>query len=264
MKWYAQWPVIGTIIMMPAVAFCFAGYAGKPPKEKAPVSEQTETAAPAKDQHATMPREKAPTHVGKVVETLDAKDYTYVLLEKKDGEKHWFAIPAAKVMVGQELELMQGMEMGQYTSKILNRTFENMNFSGGIVIKEDDESIKKRAHSAIVTETTEAPIKVEKATGANAFTVEELYVKKAELAGKNIIVRGKVVKVSAGIMGKNWVHLRDGSGDQSKGTHNLIVTSKDVPAVGDVVTMTGDFFGDKDFGSGYKYDVIIENAVIKK
>jgi len=77
-------------------------------------------------------------------------------------------------------------------------------------------------------------------------------------------VRGKVAKVSAGIMGKNWIHLQDGSGNQKKGTHNLVVTSQDLPAVGDVVTMGGTFYKDKDFGSGYRYDVIVEEAVIKK
>lgn len=264
MKWYAQGPVIGAIVMMPAVGFCFASYLGKAPKQKEPGSEQTQPAPAVMDRQVMMPKEKAPTHVGKVLEAIDAKDYTYILLEKKGGEKHWFAIPAAKVTVGQEVELMQGMEMGQYTSKILNRTFENMNFSGGLVVREDDEAIKKRAHSSVVDESAEPPVKVDKATGANAFTVEELHAKKVDLAGKSITVRGKVVKVSTGIMGKNWVHLRDGSGDQSKGTHNLIATSKDVPAVGDIVTLTGDFSTDKDFGSGYKYDVIVENASIKK
>ena len=73
------------------------------------------------------------------------------------------------------------------------------------------------------------PIKVEKAKGADACTVSEAYENAGKLDKKTVVVRGKVVKVSKGIMGKNWVHLRDGSGDAGKGTNNLVVTTQDAP-----------------------------------
>ena len=106
------------------------------------------------------------------------------------------------------------------------------------------------------------PIKVEKAKGADAYTVSETYEKAGKLDKKKVVVRGKVVKVSRGIMGKNWVHLRDGSGDPGKGTNNLVVTTQDSPKVGDVVTAKGTLYMDKDFGAGYKYRVIVEEAAI--
>ena len=108
------------------------------------------------------------------------------------------------------------------------------------------------------------PIKVEKAKGAGACNVSETYEKAAELDKKTVVVRGKVVKVSKGIMGKNWVHLQDGSGDSGKGTNNLVVTTQDVPKVGDVVTAKGTLYKDKDFGAGYKYRVIVEEATVKQ
>jgi hypothetical protein len=111
--------------------------------------------------------------------------------------------------------------------------------------------------------TTE-PIKVEKAKGADAYTVSETYEKAGKLDKKTVVVRGKVVKVSKGIMGKNWVHLRDGSGDPGKGTNNLVFTTQDVPKVGDVVTAKGTLYKDKDFGAGYKYQVIVEEATVKQ
>ena len=107
------------------------------------------------------------------------------------------------------------------------------------------------------------PIKVEKAKGADAYTVAETYEKAGKLDKKAVVVRGKVVKVSKGIMGKNWVHLRDGSGDPGKGTNNLVVTTQDVPNIGDVVTAKGTLYKDKDFGSGYKYQAIVEEATVK-
>jgi len=107
-------------------------------------------------------------------------------------------------------------------------------------------------------------IKVEKAKGADAVTVSEAYEKAVKLDKKTVVVRGKVVKVSKGIMGKNWVHLRDGSGEAGKGTNNLVFTTQDDPKVGDVVTAKGTLYKDKDFGSGYKYAVIVEEATVKK
>jgi hypothetical protein len=107
-------------------------------------------------------------------------------------------------------------------------------------------------------------IKVEKAAGPNAYTVEEIYRNGSKLENETIVVKGKVVKVSAGVMNKNWIHLQDGSGDAKNGSNDLVVTSNDLPAVGDVVTASGTLYNNKDFGSGYKYLVIIENAGIKK
>ena len=108
------------------------------------------------------------------------------------------------------------------------------------------------------------PIKVEKAKGADAYNVSETYEKAGKLDKKTVVVRGKVVKVSKGIMGKNWVHLRDGSGDSRKGTNNLVVTTQEVPEVGDVVTAKGILYKDKDFGAGYLYKVIVEEATLKQ
>jgi hypothetical protein len=110
---------------------------------------------------------------------------------------------------------------------------------------------------------TSTQVKVDRAKGANAYTVSETYEKAGTLDKKSVVVRGKVVKVSVGIMGKNWVHLQDGSGDTGKRTNDLVVTTQDAPKVGDVVTAKGTLHKDKDFGAGYKYRVIVEEATVK-
>jgi hypothetical protein len=115
----------------------------------------------------------------------------------------------------------------------------------------------------VKTQAASEPVKVEKAKGADAYTVSETYENAGKLDKKTVVVRGKVVKVSRGIMGKNWVHLRDGSGDPAKGTNDLVATTQDVPKVGDVVTAKGTLSKDKDFGSGYKYRVLVEKATVK-
>ena len=99
---------------------------------------------------------------------------------------------------------------------------------------------------------------IEKA--ADGVTVAELFAAKDQLAGQPVTLRGKVVKVNAGIMGTNWLHVRDGSGEE--GANNITITTGQMADVGDVVLVTGVLTVDKDFGMGYEYDAIIENAEI--
>ncbi|MBM4064332.1 MAG: DNA-binding protein [Planctomycetes bacterium] len=234
-------------------------YAGKPAK------------APQADVYMKPSQDASPQETsslsGKIVETMNSGGYTYLCIEK-DGKKTWVAIPETKMSVGENISLPPGYEMVNFTSKTLNRTFEKIVFTTGPT-SAHGASDKMSAHGGSMgsksadTSTTEN-IKVEKASGSNAYTVAEIFGKKSELDKKSVVVSGKVVKVSAGIMGKNWLHLQDGSGDAKDGNNDLVVTTQDIPKVGDIVTATGTLYKDKDFGSGYKYDVIIEEATIKK
>jgi hypothetical protein len=103
-------------------------------------------------------------------------------------------------------------------------------------------------------------IAVARATGPNAFTIAELFGKKSSLDRKAVWVHAKVVKVLTGIMGKNWVHVRDGSGSAEKNDNDLTVTTQDMATVGNEVLVEGVAHADMDFGSGYKFAVIIEDA----
>jgi hypothetical protein len=107
-------------------------------------------------------------------------------------------------------------------------------------------------------------VRVEKATGANARTVAEVLTKSGELKDKPVAVRGKVVKYNPAIMGKNWVHLRDGTGSATDNSNDILVTTANDAKVGDVVLAEGTVRTDKDFGSGYAYKVMIEDAKLKK
>ncbi len=100
------------------------------------------------------------------------------------------------------------------------------------------------------------------AADAKVQTVAALNQDKAGLAGKTISAQGKVVKVNNGIMDRNFVHVQDGTGDAAKGTNNLVVTSKQTAAVGDQVTISGTVVLNRDFGSGYSYPLLIEDASI--
>lgn len=93
-----------------------------------------------------------------------------------------------------------------------------------------------------------------------ASTVEDLFVKKADLAGKQVVIKGRVVKVNNGIMQRNFLHVQDGTG--AEGTNDITVTSQQTASVGDQVTITGQLNADVDFGSGYTYPLLIEQASI--
>ena len=106
-------------------------------------------------------------------------------------------------------------------------------------------------------------VKVPKASGADARTVAEIYAQRTALKEKPVTLRGKVVKFNEGIMNRNWVHLRDGTGASGK-DNDITVTTNDKTAVGDVVVVKGTVRLDKDFGAGYAYPVIIEDAKLSK
>jgi len=107
-------------------------------------------------------------------------------------------------------------------------------------------------------------VKVPKATGPDARTVAEIVAKGPELSNKPVLVRGKVVKYTPGVLGKNWIHLRDGSGSASDGTNDLLVTTKDETKIGDVVLARGTVRTDVNVGSGYSYKVLVEEATLQK
>jgi hypothetical protein len=197
---------------------------------------------------------------GKVVETMNSGGYTYALVAK-DGTQTWVALPQSAIAVGNVIACQPGMEMTNFKSTSLNRTFESIIFSAGLAPVGPVATPTPAAAGAPAAAPTEA-ITVSKAEGAEARTVGEIFEKKDSLANKPVAVQGKVVKVSRGILGKNWLHLQDGTGSQAAGTNDLVVTTAALPEVGQVVTIKGNLSRNRDFGAGYRYGVIVEDAEV--
>jgi hypothetical protein len=195
---------------------------------------------------------------GEVLEVKDVEIYTYLRLKTKDGET-WAAVSKAAVAKGAKVTIENVTVMNNFESKTLKKTFPTILFGnlGGT------GKVMTGAYAGPATATDSAPVNVPKASGANARTVAEIMTKTAELKDKAVKVRGKVVKYNSGIMGKNWIHLRDGSGTASTNTDDVLVTTITPAKVGDIVTVTGVVRTDKDFGSGYSYKVLIEDATLQ-
>jgi hypothetical protein len=259
---------VGLVLAVPVACFGADTEAGKAatavpaPAPTATPAEKPEQKAPESHQApAAAPEMKTENISGKVLQTMNSGGYSYIYVEGKEN-KVWVAIPQTKVRVGDLMTFKPGMEMTNFPSSSLKRTFDRIIFSEGVVSSSGGKA-PETSPGASGAVASGGKIKVAKASGANAYTVSELFDKSAKLHKKKVVVRGQVVKVSANIMGKNWIHVQDGSGSAKKGTNNLVVTSGDIPTVGDVVTVSGTLFKDKDFGGNYKYKVIIENATVQ-
>jgi hypothetical protein len=104
-------------------------------------------------------------------------------------------------------------------------------------------------------------VKVERvAPPAGGVSIADLWTNRKTLAGREVTLRGYVVKANNQILGKNWVHLQDGSGDPAARTHDITVTTDEFVKVGEVITVTGVLAIGRDIGEGYAYDAIVENA----
>ncbi len=205
------------------------------------------------------PQEEVGVISGKVIETMTTGGYTYAQVEK-NGHKTWVAVPATKITVGEEVSFMPGADMGAFESRSLKRKFDDIIFSAGLIGQAPMAHGKAMSGDSGTGAASAEKVKVDKAQGPNTYTINELINNSAKLDKKTVVVKGKVIKVSKAIMGKNWVHIKDGSGPDKD---DIVVTSKDLPKVGDIVTVHGTLYRDKDFGSGYKYAAIIEEAIIK-
>lgn len=195
---------------------------------------------------------------GVILEVQDVDSYTYVRLKTKEGET-WAAVGKAPLKKGATIAIEDAMVMKNFESKALKKTFPTI-FFGTLAGSAKNTS---EPHGGAAKAVDTAPIQVPKATGANARTVAEVVTKGAQLKDQQVQVRGKVVKFSPQIMGKNWIHLRDGSGSASDNSNDVLVTTSAQAQVGDVLTVSGVVRVDKDFGAGYVYKVLIEEAKLQ-
>jgi hypothetical protein len=239
-----------------------------------PTGEGAPAAPGATDPGAAAPGVAAPAAApgavqGKVVETMNSGGYTYVALEK-EGAKVWAAGPQVPVKVGDMITLSAGMPMKNYHSKTLDRTFDVVYFVQAITVAggEPAEAPTSATGAAPAdgeeaggkAEPTEVMVIKDIAKAEGGKTVAEVFAEKAALSGKEVVLRGKVVKYNSGIMGKNWLHVQDGSG--AAGSNDLTITTQDEVAAGATVLVKGKIATGRDFGAGYAYDVMIEEAKV--
>jgi hypothetical protein len=206
---------------------------------------------------------------GKAVESIDAAGYTYVLVDT-GKQKLWTAAPKFAVKTGDKVDVKNALAMQDYESKTLKRKFSLVYFTGSVSV--NDKSPNAEAASARSGELPPGHPKIDAPGAASASdfsnikkpsggkSVSEIVDGRKELKGKEVTVRGKVVKYNSGVMGKNWLHIRDGSGTAAN--NDLTVTTETPARVGATVLVKGKISTDRNFGSGYFYPVILEGAQV--
>lgn len=237
-------------------------------KRPAPVEAEDASAMPTGSARALdevprpAPGAKVTSVSGVVVESLSLPSYTYLNLDT-GREKVWAAVPRAEVPVGERVTVTRAVLMTAYRSAALGRDFDKVYF--GVLAGAPSSGRDPHAGMSAAPTPSGAPVKVEKARGPGAKTIEEIARAPKTLEGKPVAVRGVVVKLNRGIMGKTWLHLADGTGSASDKTNDLLVTTllDSLPKVGDTVLVRGKVATDRDFGSGYKYAVLIEAETIE-
>ena len=195
---------------------------------------------------------------GKVMQTMDVSQYTYLQIDTGKALV-WFAGPVTQVKVGDIVDMPPGIQMSNFRSSSLDRTFDTIHLVGAIQVKSQQKAGAENAPGGADAAAAPAVSGIERIAGGH--TVGEIIAGRASLAGSEVAVRGKVVKLNAGILGRNWLHLSDGTVGPG-GEQDLTVTTEDTAEVGSTVVVRGTVATDRDLGSGYKYDVLIENAKV--
>lgn len=247
---------------------CLTGCKKSPPD--APVAKAPAEAVVAAGDVASA----GETLTGLVAERLEAPGYTYLRQTGPAGEI-WAAVPTSPVAVGTRVTIASPMPMENFESKTLKRTFPVVMFGtsaravgAGTQAMAPAPALPEDADAAALSPKPLEPpvdvsnIKVTKAAGPDGRTVAEVCAQRMELKDKTISVRGKVVKVTSGVLGHTWIHLRDGSGSDAAQDNDLIVTTREAVHVNDEITAQGVVHVDKDLGSGYSYKVLIEEATL--
>ena len=198
-------------------------------------------------------------HTAVVQEVIQATSYTYLRVKEADKE-FWIAINKREIEVGAKVSFMGGLEMNNFQSKDLNRTFEKIYFVNRIIGGESSATQQpvSMPHQ-MKPELEKKEVSIEPVEGG--ITIGELFADRDSYADKTVLIKGQVTKVNRAIMDKNWVHLQDGTSDS--GNFDLTVTTTEEINVGDIVTFEGKIILNKDFGAGYSYEVIMEQAKLQ-
>ncbi|NOU60949.1 hypothetical protein [Marinifilum caeruleilacunae] len=192
-----------------------------------------------------------------VSEVINGSTYSYIK-GKNDKEEIWVAIRKQPIEIGKAYYYKDALPMKDFHSKELNRTFPLIYFLNSI--SGESKPISNLHHESMMKKPSSVKLEVDIKKTEGYTTIEELYKSKSELANSIIKVKGKVSKFNKNILNKNWVHIQDGT--DHNGSFDLTITTKESVSIGEIIEFKGLLTLDKDFGAGYKYDVILEEAEI--
>tara|TARA_R110002050_G_scaffold286088_1_gene436106 strand:+ start:63006 stop:63776 length:771 start_codon:yes stop_codon:yes gene_type:complete len=191
-------------------------------------------------------------HIVKLKEVLPTTKYVYLLVEE-NNEEFWIATIKREVTVGNTYMFTNGLVKTNFESKEHNRVFDTILLVSNLIDSDHSKHSTQKAPVEEITKVSGANVVVK-----NSVRIGDLVASASKYANKKIQVSGVVTKINAKIMKRNWVHLDDGSNDG----FDLIITTNETLELGATVTMTGIVATHKDYGAGYKFDVILEEGQV--
>lgn len=198
-------------------------------------------------------------HAVTVLEVIQTTAYTYLKVDE-NGLENWIAVTKIEANIGDKFYYSGGDEMKNFESKELNRVFSSVYFVQNISKTQNQgESTATKSESKVATMEKVEAIEIDPVEGG--ISIGDLYKNKEDYVGKSVIIKAKVTKVNKNIMDRNWIHLQDGTADG--GNFDLTITTNQIANVGDIITIEGIVTLNKDFGAGYFYELILENAILK-
>jgi hypothetical protein len=250
------WVLVAALV----VGVGFAVFSSTPSPERiapAPVAStdpgsRPDDEPPSPGMPAEPPQE---TLTGVIREHIDVAQYTYLRLATDAGET-WAAVYRAPVKDGATVSVEHASELRGFHSTELKRDFAEIWFG---MLPGYDRAPAPNAVSPAPAAAAPAGGKM----AAGTMTIASLAKGAASLDGKEATISGHVVKENDGIMGRNWIHLQDGSGSASDGTNDILVTTDGTAKVGDTLVATGTVRTNQDFGSGYAYKFMLETATVR-
>lgn len=191
---------------------------------------------------------------------MDASRYTYLNVTE-DEKTFWIAVPYTEVNKGDTYYYRGGVLMNNFESKEHDRIFETLYLVSGISKTPNLDSFASEGMPTMENAEMPKVDKVDPIAGGTSFS--DLFSNPSDYDNKTIIVTGQCVKVNRNIMGKNWIHLQDGSMDDKENKLDLTVSTMEDVNIGDIVTFEGKIATNRDFGAGYRYDLIMEEGIRK-
>ena len=195
-----------------------------------------------------------------MTEVLQANNYTYLHVKEK-RKTEWLAVPSMIAAVGDKYYYTGGMVMENFESKDLGRVFDAVLFLEQVYLTPPTPNAAVPPTAAEHSGAIQDPkMKFNIDPLEDGISIAELYSEKSKYNGKTVRIRGAVTKFNPDIMSKNWIHIQDGS--DFEGKYDLTITSDEEVEAGMIITVEGKIILDKDFGYGYFYEVLMEEAKI--
>ena len=256
--------VLKALVILPLLVF-FSACGSKTDSTRSEVGMKDVLSEISKDMGNTAPSAGNIDKQVKVLDILTTERYHYLEVREDKGDKYWLAIAKQPVEKGDVIVYGDALLKKDFESKEFGRTFDTIYLVSKFQRYTLDQNPSNPQEQMVLLQDTpresshpqEDPVHKGLAAGEKT-SIQAIMKNPGNYANQPVTISGQVYKVNYNIMSRNWVHIRDVNKPNGP---ELTITTTDKIMEGEMVTFTGVLRVDKDFGAGYRYDVILEDAI---